>query len=94
MTAKQLERGLVLQSEMERLKSIVNELKVRIDEAKNGGTKVLSVKFSDYTDGIGRKPSSTRVSLISEELGQKIAELMLDSYKKELEAVEKEWEEL
>ena len=94
MTAKKLERGLVLQSEMERLKHIVDELKVRIEQAKRGGTKILTIKFSDYTDGLGRNPSSTRISTISEELGQQIAELMLDSYKKELEAVEKEWEEL
>ena len=94
MTAKKLERGLVLQSEMERLKHIVDELKVRIEQAKRGGTKILTIKFSDYIDGLGRNPSSTRISTISEELGQQIAELMLDSYKKELEVVEKEWEEL
>ena len=94
MTAEKLERGLVLQSEMKRLKNIVDELEVRIDQTKNGGTKILTIKFSGYTDGIGREPSSTTISLISEELGQKIAELMLDSYKKELEAVKKEWEEL
>lgn len=94
MTTEKLERGLVLQSELGRLKHIVDELEVRIEQAKNGGTKILTIEFSGYTDGIGRNPSSTRISLISEELGQKIAELMLDSYKKELEAVKKEWEEL
>lgn len=94
MTVEKLERGLVLKSEIERLEHIVKELEVRIEQTKRGGTKILSVKFSDYIDGLGRNPSSTRISLISEELGEKIAELMLDSYKKELEAVKKEWEEL
>lgn len=94
MTVEKLERGLVLKSEMERLKHIVDELEVRIEQTKRGGTKILSVKFNEYTDGIGRHPSSTRISLISEELGQKIAEVMLESYKKEFEAVKKEWENL
>jgi hypothetical protein len=94
MTVEKLERGLVLQSEIERLKHIVEELEVRIEQTKRGGTKILTIKFSDYTDGLGRNPSSTRISLISEELGQEIAKLMLESYKKELEAIKKEWEEL